>query len=52
MFPHEQALGESSKEQLAYASVFQLSVCPSHCFDDDISGTPWGNFSKFGINIH
>lgn len=48
MFPHEQALGESSKEQLAYASCFP-AVCPSHCCDDDISGIP---FLKFGINIH
>lgn len=43
-----------------YASVLAVVVaggimclvCPSHSCERDISKTPWGNFFKFGANVH
>ena len=32
--------------------VVRPSVHPSHSRERDISGTPWGNFFKFGTNVH
>lgn len=31
---------------------FNLSVCPSHYCERDISQSPWGNFIKSGTNVH
>ena len=42
---------ESCRRQLwPEVACFQV-VCPSHTCEHVVSGTPWGNFSKFSTNI-